>query len=215
MVQSNPAVAAMLAQSVLKTFKRITNVLADIIATLPGFEPNVRLFRESEKLKARPRSLCDTYVDFLINARSFLLRNSMLNWVFSLWHASQFATAEQRIKQLNKVFEDEIRLSTCESTVAGVTKLLDNTSSMPAPTSQKTAVTLSRNNKFSGLASRLKGLDAAIGPQAAQPVKSQLQDEQPSSRQQSCCLYGIGWSGKTTRALEYIHRHQNCFHHFF
>ncbi|RSM15102.1 hypothetical protein CDV31_005183 [Fusarium ambrosium] len=225
MVQSNPAVAALvwgsvlaiveLAKPVLKTFEKITNVLSDITASLPRFKRYMQLFPESEELKTKARSLYDTYVDFLIDARTFLLRNSMINWVFSLWPSSRFAIAEERVKQLTKGFEDEVQLSTREATVAGVRKLLDNTSSMPAPTSQKTTVTLPRNDKFFGQASRLKELHAAVGPQAAQPAKSQQQDGQPPSRQRSCCLHGIGGSGKTSIALEYIYRHQNCFNHFF
>lgn len=81
---------------------------------------------------------------------------------------------------------------------------------MPVPTSQMTTVMLPRNDKFFGQASRLKELHAAVGPQ-----KAQLQDGQPPSRQRSCCLHGIGGSGKTSIALEYIYRYQNCFDHFF
>ncbi|KAJ4310486.1 hypothetical protein N0V84_010942 [Fusarium piperis] len=225
MVQSNPAIAALvwgsvlaiveLARPALKTFERITNVLSDITATLPRFKRYMELFPENEELKTKARSLYDTYVDFLIDARRFLLRNSILNWVFSLWPASSFATALERIKELSQGFEDEVQLSAREATVAGVRKLLDNKSSMPSPTSPKTTVTLPRNDKFFGQVSRLKELHAAVGPQAAQPANSQVQDGQLPSRQRSCCLHGIGGSGKTSMALEYIYRHQNFFNHFF
>ncbi|RSL50324.1 hypothetical protein CEP54_011978 [Fusarium duplospermum] len=86
---------------------------------------------------------------------------------------------------------------------------------MLAPTSQKTTATLPRNDEFFGQASRLKEIQAALGPLATSPAKSRQQGGQPPSRQRSCCLHGIGGSGKMSIVLEYIYRHQNCFNHFF
>ncbi|KAK7403916.1 hypothetical protein QQX98_010323 [Neonectria punicea] len=222
MVQANPCVAALVWGSVLavvelackftSTLDKITKVLSDITESLPRFQRYLKLFPESESLKDKARELYDTYIDFLISARVYLIKGSWFTYPLSLWPAAKFAATHEQIILLGKQFEDEVRISTDEVTVAGARKLVSNNSNMPAPSAQKTTVTLPRNEKFFGQVSRLEELHAALGPHGANPVP---QDGQAPSRQRSCCVHGIGGSGKTSIALEYIYRYRDCFRHVF
>ncbi len=111
--------------------------------------------------------------------------------------------AEQKNAKYAQQFEDEVRVSTLESTVTASRHLLA-TPQLPSPT-LTAMIPLPRNERFFGREILLHQLHSYVGNPAAEP----------QSRQKSCVLHGVGGSGKSSLALEYCYRFRSSYKYSF
>ncbi|KAJ5756952.1 uncharacterized protein N7511_007134 [Penicillium nucicola] len=226
MIQSDPTVAALiwggllailtLAKLAKQNLSEISRILSRMKDSFPRFERYLKLFPSSDQLKSIVHELYDTYVEFLLDARDFLKKNSLGNLLKPLLplpsnFRKQTEDAVSKIEEYSHQFQSETAVCTAELTV-DIHRLVENQPGRLTNTFilAQSTIMLPRNDQFFGrdylldeLASKLKTF--IVHTQALKP----------QTRQTSCTLHGLGGSGKTSIALEYAYRYSADYKHTF